>query len=264
MLIWTSYPMKLRQLLTEIDAKQAQIEAFGQLDPEVLKKIQYKFRLDWNYHSNALEGNSLTKQETRSVMINNVTVEGKPLKDVLDVRGHDNVVSEIMKIGKGEVTLSEKRIKQIHRAIIHEDDPSKQALAGQWKTENNHLFNYRGEKFEFTPWVEVPDKMHELVNWFSSERNKLLSSDEDGMHPAILAFEFHLRYVTIHPFYDGNGRTSRILMNLILISLGYPPVVVRLEEKDAYNRYLADIQAYGGQSDLFYSFMAERLLKSQI
>src|SRR3984957_21272437 len=97
--------MELKELLTRIDELQAQIQAKGKLDDETLKKINYKFRLDWNYNSNVMEGNSLTRSETRSVMIDNITIEGKPLKDVLEMRGHDNVVTEILQIGKGEMNL---------------------------------------------------------------------------------------------------------------------------------------------------------------
>ncbi|MFO0434627.1 MAG: hypothetical protein ACK5ZT_05215, partial [Sphingobacteriaceae bacterium] len=88
--------MALREILDKINELQAKIESFGQLDKDTLKRIQYRFRLDWNYHSNAMEGNSLTQSETRSVMINNVTVEGKPLKDVLEIRGHDKVITDIL------------------------------------------------------------------------------------------------------------------------------------------------------------------------
>ena len=81
--------MSLKKVIQQIDELQSKINSYAQLSDEVLKRINYKFRLDWNYHSNAMEGNSLTKEETRSVMINNITVEGKPLKDVIEIRGHD-------------------------------------------------------------------------------------------------------------------------------------------------------------------------------
>ena len=241
---------------------QATIEGAGKFDPEVLKKINYKFRLDWNYHSNAMEGNSLTKEETRSVMVNNVTVEGKPLKDVLEIKGHDQVINDILKIGKGELNLSEKRIKDIHKAIIHEDSPAKQQKIGQWKTENNHLINYKDEKFDFLGFSEVPQAMHELMNWLNAQTEQL-KTGKGKLHPALIAFEFHLQYLTIHPFYDGNGRTARILTNLILISFGYPPVIIKTEEKQTYYRYLADVQGYGGDPELYYEFMCKLLIHSQ-
>lgn len=252
-----------KEILRQIDKLQNEINAFGKLDSEVLKRIHYKFRLDWNYHSNAMEGNSLTREETRSVMVNNITVEGKPLKDVIEIRGHDTVISDILKIGRGELRLSEARIKDIHSAILHEENEKDKAKIGEWKTVNNFVTNYRGEKFEFTPHADVKESMHELINWLNNQSDKIIKGDKYALHPVILALDFHLRYVTIHPFYDGNGRTARIFTNLILIAFGYPPIIIKVESKETYNRYLADIQAYGGDANLFYEFMGQQLVYSQ-
>ncbi len=255
--------MSLNEVLKHIDELQAQIQAHGKLDNEVLKRINYKFRLDWNYNSNVMEGNSLTRMETRTVMINNITVEGKPLKDIIEMRGHDEVIVNILKIGKGELNLSEARIKQIHKSIMYEDDPEKKQAIGIWKPYNNYLYNYKKERIDFTPYSEVPDKMHELVNWLNTENEKIKRKDKNALHPVILAFEFHLKYIRIHPFYDGNGRTARIFMNLIIIAFGYPPVIVKLEEKIQYYQYLSDVADYGGEPDLFYEFMSGLLVRSQ-
>lgn len=253
--------MKVKDIFNHIDELKAKIDSFGKLQDEILKKINYKFRLDWNYHSNAMEGNSLTRQETRSIMINNVTIDGKTLKDILEIKGHDQVISEILQIGKGELRLSERRIKDIHKAIMHEDNPAFHGKIGEWKTEDNHVINYKGEKFYFSHHSEVKDEMHELINWLSKVSENTDASDIKR-HPVYIAFELHLRFVSIHPFYDGNGRTARILMNLILISFGYPPVILKLKDKNTYNQYLADIQGYGGASDLFMEFMGKQLINS--
>jgi Fic family protein len=255
--------MSLKDLIKRIDELQAQIQAHGKLDNETLKRINYKFRLDWNYNSNVMEGNSLTKRETRTIMIGNITIEGKPFKDVLEMRGHNDIISTILKIGKGELNLSEARIKEIHKGIMSEDDPEKKKNIGIWKPYNNYLYNYKNERVDFIPYEEVKDKMHELVNWVSSQYEKIKAKDKKALHPVVLAFEFHLRYITIHPFYDGNGRTARIFMNLILIAFGYPPVIIKLEEKQPYYQYLGDIQAYGGSPNIFYEFMCELLIRSQ-
>jgi len=249
--------------ILEIDDLRAAIQSRSPLPPDVLKKVNYKFRLEWNYTSNSMEGNSLTRSETRSVMIGNITVHGKPIKDVLEMKGHDEIITGILKMGAGEVQLSETRIRDIHMGIMHEDDPEKASLIGKWKTQDNYLFNYKNERIDFTPHAEVQDAIHQLLNWLSAEREKIARGTKDALHPALLAFRFHLEYVSIHPFYDGNGRTARILTNLILIAYGYPPVWVREDERNAYYQYLADIQGYGGSSDIFYEFMAGLLLRSQ-
>lgn len=116
----SSIPEKLRQ----IEALRHQIEARGKLPDEVLRRAQNRFREEANYYSNRQEGGTLTREETRSVMTGNITVAGKPLKDILEMQHHDRVTLEILRLGRGEVKLSEKRIKDIHRAIIVEEDPA--------------------------------------------------------------------------------------------------------------------------------------------
>ncbi len=255
--------MELQDLLSQIDDNKERIDAAGKFNDDLLNKIQYKFRLDWNYFSNKMEGGTLTRQETRSVMVGNITVGGKPIKDVMEMKGHDIVVSDILKIGKGELKISEKRIKDIHSAIMHEDSPKRARLIGKWKEKPNEVINYKGEKITFAKPAEVAEKIHELLNRTNSRVDSFFKSSGTDLHPLIIASDFHLDYVTIHPFYDGNGRTTRILTNLILISCGYPPIIIKEDDKTTYYQYLADIQVYGGDRNLFYEFMADKLILSQ-
>lgn len=113
------------------------------------------------------------------------------------------------------------------------------------------------------PVDEVPDAIYNLLNWINAELDKVYNGKISKPEAVVLAFEFHIRYIAIHPFYDGNGRTARIFMNLLLISLGFPPVIIKkgLEEQQ-YKQYLADVQAYGGSPDLFYELMAALLIRS--
>ena len=254
---------RLSELLETISAKQAEIDGHGKLNDQLAKRIQHKFRLDWNYYSNAMEGNLLTKIETKQLMMDNVTINGKPFKDVAEMRGHDNEVLEIFKIGKGQTRISEKRIKQMHIAIIHEEDPEKKAFIGQWKNSDNYLINYRGEKFNFLPFAEVPSAMHDLLNKTNAEIDAIHNNKANTKHPALIAFEFHLRYLEIHPFYDGNGRTGRLLLNLILISFGFPPVILDEHNRSNYYRILAEVQGYGLNPEECYCFLAELLIRSQ-
>ena len=253
-----TYLDKLRQ----IDEIQADILERGVIATELLNKINYKLRLEWNYTSNSMEGNSLTKRETRTVMVNAIEVNGKPIKDITEIKNHDKVISTIMKIGKGELNISESRVKEIHKGIMYEDDPEKEKYIGQWKNTDNYMINFQGERYDFAPHAEVKERMHDLINWTNTEKEKIQQAKKDAIHPVLLAFRFHLDYLAIHPFYDGNGRTARILTNLILISYGYPPLYVNENEKQNYHRYLTDIQSYGGEPDLFYEFMADLLLRS--
>jgi len=255
--------MSFQKKIQHIQTLQDEINSHGKLADDVLKSINYKFRLEWNYNSNIMEGNSLTRQETRSVMIGNITVGGKPLKDVLEMKGHDEVVKQILGMGQGELNISEGRIREIHKLIMYEEAAEEQRKIGVWKTENNYLYNYKNEKVDFVSVDEVKDRMHQLMNWLSAEKEKISRKDKTALHPIALAFKFHLDYITIHPFYDGNGRTARILTNLVLVAYGYPPLYIKLDEKNRYYRYLADVQEYGGPPDLFYEFMGDLLIRSQ-
>jgi len=251
-----------KEKLDEINRLKQEIDSHGKLPADVLKKINYKLRLEWNYTSNSMEGNTLTRDETRSVMVGNIDVHDKPIKDLLEMKGHDDVISKIMEIGKGQLNLSEGRIREIHKGIMHEEDPAKAKMIGEWKLKYNIIYTNKGEKIDFAPPGEVPERMHELINWLNTEKEKIEHTDKNALHPAEIAFKFHLVYVTIHPFYDGNGRTARIFTNLILIAYGYPPIYIKTSEKDTYGNYLGDIQGYGGNPDLFYDFMAGLLIRS--
>lgn len=255
--------MTFHEKIAQIDDLQQVIAQHGPMLQEVRNKINYKFRLEWNYNSNKAEGNTLTREETRSVMIGNINVANKPIKDVLEMKGHDEVITTLLKMGKGELNISESRIREIHKGIMHEENPDERQKIGVWKAAPNEIINYKGEKFAFVAPEQVKEQMHQLINWLNAEKEKISRDEKAALHPVALAFQFHLDYLTIHPFYDGNGRTARILTNLILISYGYSPIYLKEAETKIYYQYLADIQGYGGSPEVFYAFMADLLIRSQ-
>lgn len=255
--------MSYNNIKDTIDAIKSKIATFGELTIEQKKKINYKFRLEWNFNSNSMEGNTLTIEETRSVMIGNLTINDKPLKDVLEMQGHDQVITEILRIGKGELRLSEKRICEIHSAIMHEEDETKKDKIGRWKQEPNMIYNSKGERYDFVIPEEVPDKIHALLNKTNASIDAINANKKNAPHPIDVAMEFHLEYLDIHPFYDGNGRTARILTNLILISLGYNPFWINEKERKIYYNYISDIQGYAGSKDLFFEYCAGLIERSE-
>jgi len=249
--------VSLNKLLQQIDENQGEIIAHFKFDDAILKKINYNFRLDWNYYSNRMEGGTLTREETRSVMVGNISVNGKPIKDVMEMNGHDKVVLEILKLGKAEKRLSESRVKEIHKAIMHEEDPEKAKEIGRWKKEANEIINYKGEKIGFTAPSEVPMRTHSILDKLNAQLDSFLADKKEKRHLLLIASDFHLDFISVHPFYDGNGRTTRIFTNLILIACELPVIIIKDGQKERYYRTLSDIQAYGGNPELFYSFIAE-------
>lgn len=251
--------MSLQSILLNIDALKTDLDSCYPILNDRLQKINYKFRLDWNYHSNKMEGGTLTFEETRSVMMEQLEIHGKPLRDVLEMHGHDEVIKNIQKLGRGVLRLTENRIKDIHKAIIFDADD----LPGQFKNRDNYIYNYAGERFDFTPKEDTAAALNTLTNWLENELNALKKAKKSSKRTVPdIAFEYHLRFLTIHPFLDGNGRTGRILLNLILISNGYPPVIIRTEEKEMYGKYIAHAQQYEQNPTPLYEMLGNLLVRS--
>ena len=251
--------MSLQSILLNINALKTALDDCHPISNDLLQKINYKFRLDWNYHSNKMEGGTLTFEETRSVMMAQLEIHGKPLRDVLEMRGHDEVIKNIQKLGRGDLQLTENRIKDIHKSIIFEADD----LPGQYKNRDNYIYNYAGERFDFTPKEETAAALNTLTNWLENALKALKKAKNSSKRTIPdIAFEYHLRFLTIHPFLDGNGRTGRILLNLILISNGYPPVIIRTEEKEIYGKHIAHAQQYEQNTTPLYEMLGNLLVRS--
>ncbi|MCR4263709.1 MAG: Fic family protein, partial [Candidatus Roizmanbacteria bacterium] len=164
------------------------------------------------YHSNAIEGNSLTLEETRIVVEDGLTVKGKPLKDVLEAKNHKEAMNVLFDIVKQKNDISEEVALQLHKQLlesIHQED------AGVYRRVQVQI---TGDTQLPPPAHDVPELMAKLYAWYSKEK--------ESVHPIVLAAEFHYRLVKIHPFIDGNGRIARLLTNLILLKNGYPLVIV--------------------------------------
>ncbi len=252
------YLEKSIQLKYELDAHRP-------IEKEQEKRIWQKFRLDWNFHSNNLEGNILNYGETKALLLHNITAQGKPLKDHLEIKGHEEAIQWMLDFIKQERDLTEKFIRELHELILKESyevkaitpdgKPTKKKInIGQYKTTPNHVKTVTGEIFHFASPEETPLKMHELVNWYNIEKLKT------DVNPIILASEFHYKFIRIHPFDDGNGRIARILMNFILISFTYPPVIIKTDDKKNYFNVLQ--QADGGKFEPFVEYIAKNLCSS--
>jgi Fic family protein len=255
--------MSYKEHFIKIDELKILKNAFGSLSEDQMNSINYEYRAHWNYYSNRMEGNTLTIEETKDVMTGNISIDYKPLKDVLEMHGHEKVINEILGIGAGNHRISEKRIKDIHQAIIYEEDSIKKNKIGIWKTEPNMIYKHKGEKFDFASSVEVPNRIHDLLNKMNAEIDKIISKKENAKHPIEIALDFQLDFLEIHPFYDGNGRTARILCNQILISNGYSPFWITDDERKKYYYIISEIQGYEGDRSLFYEFCSGLIERSE-
>jgi Fic family protein len=252
-------------MLNQVLLLKNELDALRPLGREQEAIIMQKFRLDWNYHSNHLEGNSLTYGETKALILFGLTAQGKPLKDHFEITGHDEAVKWIEDIVKQERPLTESFIRELHKlllqksyevdAITPDGKPTKRRIEiGQYKTAPNHVLTKTGEIFRFATPEETPSKMHDLMDWF---REKQANSD---VEPVLLATEFHYKFIRIHPFDDGNGRTARLLMNFILMQYGYPPVIIKTEDKENYFNVLRLADA--GNIEPIVNYIAENLSRS--
>lgn len=242
-----------------------EVDLLRPLQKEDELRIMQKFRLDWNYHSNNLEGNTLTYGETKALILFGITAQGKPLKDHFEVTGHDEAIKWVLEVIKQDRPLTENFIRELHKLILKEPyevdaitpggQPTKKRVnVGIYKTAPNHVKTKTGEIFRFATPEETPALMNDLINWY---REKIQKED---FNPVLLAAEFHYRYIRIHPFDDGNGRTARIIMNFILMQYGYPPVIIKTDDKEKYFASLR--QADAGLLEPFIDYISNNLNRS--
>ncbi len=224
-----------------------------------------KFRLWWTYHSNAIEGNKLTQGETETFLMEGLTAKGKPLKDHLDLRGHNDAINFLFSLVKEKQSITESDIRGLHKILLMEPYPvdaispdgkptTKMVAVGEYKTSANHVKTRTGEIHYYATPEETAAKMHDLMEWYRKELA------EGVMHPVEIASRFHHQFTAIHPFDDGNGRMSRLLMNLMLMQGGYPPTVVRLGERDDYLAALR--RADRGEYEDFITLIGEHVVES--
>lgn len=203
-------------------------------------KLNMRFTVEYNYNSNHLEGNTLTYGQTELLLLfGKVTGEGS-LKDFNDMKASEVSVKMMKDEAANKKTpLTQDFIRTLHHTLLREDYTEYWTLpngvqtsfvvhAGQYKTRPNSVITRYGDRFEYASPEETPTLMSDLVDWYNEEERK------DELSPVELAALFHYRYISIHPFEDGNGRIARLMVNYILARHGWPMIVVRSREKQEY------------------------------
>jgi len=237
----------IQQLLDEIERNQ---DLLAKGFPLGSREVLHALDIEYTYESNRIEGNTLTLRETSLVIEKGLTVAGKSLREHLEAKNHFEAVAFVRSLVAEKRPLSESLLKQIHALVLSGIDREN---AGVYRSVPVLISGSRHEPPQ--PWL-VPKLMEDLFLW--------LNAEGEGLHPVVRAAELHERIATIHPFVDGNGRTSRLAMNLSLLGDGYPianlsgETAARLEYYDALERCNLE-----GDKGPFHRLITQKVLEYQ-
>lgn len=206
-------------MFSQIYQKKALLDTKRPLPKYTLKSLEEKLLLEWIYNSNAIEGNTLTMQETK-VILEGITVGGKTMREHLEVINHRDAIGFVEDIVRKEDPLSQWQIKNLHRLVLKGIDDQ---YAGVYR--DQQVLIAGATHTPPAPYL-IQEEMDRLMHWYEKE--------VDSLHPVARGAMLHAIFVGIHPFIDGNGRTSRLLLNLELMKEGYPPIIIRVENRLAY------------------------------
>lgn len=219
--------------LKKIDNLLKKVNNCRPLTSGEVQRLREEFLIDFTYNSNAIEGNTLTLQETALILSEGITIAEKPLKDHLEVIGHKDAYFYVEELVKEKVVFSEKIIKNIH-SIVLMDKPQDKGV-------------YRRVPVRIMGAIHTPPQVWEIP----IQMEKLISDYESTMtdlHPIERVALFHLRFESIHPFIDGNGRTGRLLLNLELMKQGYPAINVKFTDRRRYYDCFNEYHRLGGDA----------------
>ena len=217
------YEKNLVDQIEHISDRVLEMRAVGKLSRDALMSIRKYFRIKNIYHSNAIEGNQLNLGETRQVVESGLTIAGKPLKDQAEAQNLNHALDYLERLAsQTDVPITLNDIRQIHHLILRGIDDEN---AGQFRRGDVTI---SGSNFATTPAGSVDSTMGDFIEWLSE------TSVEGSQNVIVTAAACHAWFAQIHPFVDGNGRTARILMNLILMRAGFPIAIISREDRIRY------------------------------
>ena len=220
---------------SHLTEKKKQLDQHRPLPDALIANLDDWFRIELTFTSNAIEGNTLTRRETALVVEKGITVGGKTLSEHLEATNHAQALDWVQEqIGQKPQIIRERDILTIHDIILKGIDDTN---AGRYRSIPVRI---SGSGVVLPNPFKVPDLMADFISWIKQEKK---------MHPVELAAEMHYRLVTIHPFVDGNGRTARLLMNMVLLMQGYPAAIIRKRDRLAYIGALEKAQLGGSKED---------------
>ncbi len=215
-----TYDPDLESSIIRINEKKDQLNALRPLPAIVIQKIKESLTIEWTYNSNSIEGNTLSLNETQIILETGITVKGKTLREHFEVVNHQDAIDHIEKLAKPNYKLSSGDICDVHKFVL---DRIEKDYAGRIRSSGVRI---TGANFTPPNARLVPEYLDDLVNWCNTSNLDVI----------IKSAIFHHRFVWIHPFFDGNGRTVRLIFNLLLMSEGFPPaIILRTDRKKYYD-----------------------------
>ena len=216
----------IKKLLKEVDALKEQLSILRPLPEEALRKIQDALDIEYTYESNRIEGNTLTLQETALVVNEGVTISGKSMREHLEAINHTEAISYIKDIAKQDIEISERTIKEIHALLLNGID-------------RENAGRYRTVPVMISGSAHMPPQPYLIEKQMEDFMIRFKQMEKEMVHPVLVAAYLHGELVRIHPFIDGNGRTSRLLMNLYLLRNGYVIITLKGSNDEKVNYYMA-------------------------
>lgn len=219
---WKQYVISydFKKVLERLSQEKARLDTHRPIPTYKVGRIQESLALEWTYNSNSIEGNTLSLIETKVVIEDGLTVAGKSLKEHFEVVNHHDAIAFVESLVAPEYSLSKRDILDIHSIVLDKIDRN---IAGRFRDGNVRI---TGARFTPPDALHVQEHLEDLIDWYTKEALEI--------HPIIKATIFHHRFVWIHPFFDGNGRTARLLYNLLLMSAGYPPAIILTVDRKKY------------------------------
>ena len=244
----------LPTLYNQLSELKVCLDSFRPIASDTIMNMQANWDIQYIYESNRIEGNSLTLDETLHVIETGLTIGGKPLNDHLEAINHQEAIHYIRDLTQHNAKFRQSELLIIHSLVlkgIRDND------AGRYRRQPVFILQSDGKKHEFPDNYLLPKLIEDYFIFYNENK--------DMMHPVEIASHLHQRLVNIHPFIDGNGRTSRLVMNLYLLQSGYPITIIdsEMEKRQEYYRILSEYQSVSnGDSKPFELFIAQKVKDS--
>lgn len=234
------------RLLKRLETKKAQLDGLRPLPATAINRLRDEILIEWTYNSNAIEGSTVTLQETRLILETGLTIGGKSLREHFEVINHRDAIQYVEELVQDPEPITAFHVRQIHKLILTNID-------------NENAGNYRKTQVRIAGAPITPPESWQIAN-LMLEWGDWLAGVENDSQPIAIAAQAHHRLVAIHPFVDGNGRTARLVMNLLLMRKGYPPTIIMRTNRQQYYSVLA--QADAGKTDALTNFVGRAVERS--